>query len=237
MECVPAPIRTRPGGSVTSAMPESARRLFPDLVHWKRSSLELMDISVDPAEAAHVERAGDKRRREFLGGRSMARQVLRDAGFPTNPILIGPQREPLWPSGIVGSLTHSEGHCAAAVALEEHIPALGIDLERRSGLDRKLWARILTRKERETLARLPDDQQEAAALAHFSAKEALYKCLFPRARVWFDFQDAELALDREAQSLHVMGLAGDVACALRGRQIVGRYLQSEADVLTAFWLV
>jgi len=217
-------------------MVESLRELFPDGVHWKRSSLELVSMSVEPAEAAHVELAGEKRRREFLGGRSMARQVLKDAGWPTSPILIGPKREPLWPGGIVGSLTHSEGHCAAAVALEEHIPALGIDLECRSGLDRKLWPRILTRTERENLARLPDDEQEGAALAHFSAKEALYKCLFPKARVWFDFQDAELAIDREAQTLHVMGLASEVACSLHGGRIVGRYLQSKDDVLTAFWL-
>lgn len=69
-----------------------------------------------PSEEALVARAVDKRRREFATGRDCARRALSQLGWDEVPILAGPKREPLWPAGIVGSITHCPGYCAAIVA-------------------------------------------------------------------------------------------------------------------------
>jgi 4'-phosphopantetheinyl transferase N-terminal domain len=45
------------------------------------------------------------------------------------PVLQGLGREPAWPQGIVGSITHCGPWAIAAVASSESIEALGIDLE------------------------------------------------------------------------------------------------------------
>jgi 4'-phosphopantetheinyl transferase EntD len=58
-----------------------------------------------PEEAVHVERAVEKRRRDFALGRACARRalaVLDDR--PPTAILVGEERAPVWPEGIVGSI-------------------------------------------------------------------------------------------------------------------------------------
>ena len=69
-----------------------------------------------PAERAALGQVVDGRRRDFAAGRHCARRALaRLVGSP-EPILSGPDREPVWPQGIVGSITHCDGYRAAAVA-------------------------------------------------------------------------------------------------------------------------
>ena len=65
-----------------------------------------------PEEEPLVARAVDKRRREFAAGRACARRALEQLGLPASPILAGPRREPLWPPGVVGALTHCRGIAA-----------------------------------------------------------------------------------------------------------------------------
>ena len=82
-----------------------------------------------PEEAAAVQHAVEKRRREFAVGRMLARAALAAIGDPPSAIPTGNHREPVWPAGIVGSITHCAGYCAAAVARDAMVVALGIDAE------------------------------------------------------------------------------------------------------------
>jgi 4'-phosphopantetheinyl transferase EntD len=71
----------------------------------------------------------DKRLREFTTGRVCARKSLLKLGIQPCPIRIGPRREPIWPQGIAGSITHCSGFCAAAVASSLDLCSIGIDAE------------------------------------------------------------------------------------------------------------
>ena len=55
------------------------------------------------------------RRREYAVVRSCARVCLGRLGYPRVPILPGVGGAPIWPAGVVGSLTHCAGYAAAAV--------------------------------------------------------------------------------------------------------------------------
>ena len=90
---------------------------------------EISDLNLFPEEAALVQSAVRKRRCEFAAGRYLARRALRGLGVPPRPILRGPNREPTWPDGVVGSITHCSGYCAATVASTDVIEAIGIDAE------------------------------------------------------------------------------------------------------------
>ena len=191
-----------------------------------------------PEEAELVARAVDKRRREFATARWCARKALADLGHPATPILRGPKNEPLWPDGIVGSLTHCDGYRAAAVAHAGDLTGLGIDAEPHQELPPgtlKMVAR-------------PDELPMLSALASqyptthwdkvlFSAKESVYKVWFPLARKWLDFQDATLTFDPQAQTfdaeLHLAGLvvAGEPLTRLTGRFAVGEGLVVTAVVI------
>ena len=105
------------------------RCLLPGDVAVAASEIGDVTHELLPDEAAHVAQAIPKRRREFARGRVSARQVLAELGVPSVSLLVGPKREPLWPEGIVGSITHDDRLCVVAVARAEKYAGLGVDVE------------------------------------------------------------------------------------------------------------
>lgn len=77
-----------------------------------------------PAEAAVISRAVDKRRREFQTVRHCTARASGELGVPPAAILPGEHREPIWPPGVVGSLTHCTDHRAAH---QRDVLTVGID--------------------------------------------------------------------------------------------------------------
>ncbi|MGW1163480.1 4'-phosphopantetheinyl transferase family protein, partial [Streptomyces sp. NPDC002519] len=82
-----------------------------------------------PEEEAVVTRAVEKRRREFRAARGCARQAMEKLGVPPAPILPGERGAPRWPDGLIGSMTHCEGYCAAALVHVGELVSVGIDAE------------------------------------------------------------------------------------------------------------
>ncbi|GHB07809.1 4'-phosphopantetheinyl transferase family protein [Modicisalibacter luteus] len=138
--------------------------------------------------------AAPKRQAEYLAGRLCAREALqRLTGTPHVPGM-AESKAPLWPSGTVGSITHSGDLAAAMVAPTECYQGVGLDAERQLELARaeRLAPQILTPAERDLMAALPVEQQAHFVTAVFSLKESLFKALFPLVNVRFYFQDAQL---------------------------------------------
>ena len=67
---------------------------------------------------------------------------------------LGPNRAPLWPRGIVGSISHCEGYCAVVAARQDRFAGLGLDVERGEPLGRNLVKRVCRPTE---IARLDSD--------------------------------------------------------------------------------
>src|SRR5262245_27478480 len=86
-------------------------------------------IALHPEGQPCVERAVAKRQAEFACGRRCARRALAMLGIENFPLVPGPHRAPLWPSGVVGSITHCTDLCAAVVARAGRIQSLGLDAE------------------------------------------------------------------------------------------------------------
>ncbi|MCK8516792.1 4'-phosphopantetheinyl transferase superfamily protein [Methylonatrum kenyense] len=157
----------------------------PVLDRWR----ETFDV-----ERQFVEKAVEKRRREFSTGRWLARQGLKRLGIPPQAIPSGAMREPLWPPAMVGSLTHSGLVCAFIGGLSSNYDSVGLDLELSPAPTPELAHLILSRSE-------PPAYRESNTLRLvFSAKEAVYKCLYPVCRRLFDFHDIVLAIDFPARS-------------------------------------
>ena len=79
------------------------------------------DAWLFPEEAALVGKAVERRRREFTTGRACARRALCLLGAPVGPLLHGQRGAPMWPTGVVGSITHCDGYRAAAVGRERDV--------------------------------------------------------------------------------------------------------------------
>ncbi|MCP3822750.1 4'-phosphopantetheinyl transferase superfamily protein [Streptomyces sp. A3M-1-3] len=153
-----------------------------------------------PAEAELVAGAVDKRRREFATVRACAREAMGRLGAASVPLLRGTRGEPLWPAGLVGSMTHCDGYRAAAVARATDFVTVGMDAEPNQPIDDDGVLRLVTRaEERPRLlalaARYPEVHWDRLV---FSAKESTYKAWFPLTGRWLDFEEAVITLDPEA---------------------------------------
>ncbi len=151
-----------------------------------------------PEERMYVQRAVDKRVREFAAGRSCARRALAELAIRDFTLLPAPDRQPVWPPSTVGSISHTVGYCVAVAAPKELIAALGVDSERTGQVSRELWTTIACAAEYEWCMSLPPGERADAMTLLFSAKEAFYKCQYPLTREWLDFHD--LRIERLAPS-------------------------------------
>lgn len=123
-----------------------------------------------------VSNAVRKRRLEFTAGRTAARMALRSVNGPDCAIPSGKHREPLWPEGWTGSITHTDEVCLAACARVGLVHAVGIDAELLGRMHRDLWRAIFSDAECEQLALI--SAPGFAATAGFCAKEAFFKAQY-----------------------------------------------------------
>ncbi|WP_234686121.1 4'-phosphopantetheinyl transferase family protein [Bradyrhizobium monzae] len=180
-----------------------------------------------PGEESIVANAVESRRREFITARRCARDALAKLGHAPVPIRAGPKREPLWPTGVVGSITHTTGFRAAAVASQSVLASIGIDTEQNHRLPDGVEETITVASEPEMLAAL----SRRFPAVHwgrllFSAKESVYKAWYPLTGRGLGFEDARVAIDPMgtfAAKLLVAGtrIDGELPLVeLRGRFIV-----------------
>ena len=127
-------------------------------------------------EADAVATAAPRRRAEFTAGRALARAALSELGIPPAAIPVGTRRQPVWPFGTVGSITHCEGFTAAAAARARDANGLGIDAE---PIKRRLLPTVVDRVCNEKELEGVVDLGNFGPLLVFSAKEAVYKAWFP----------------------------------------------------------
>lgn len=106
---------------------------------------------------------------------------------------------PLWPEGVVGSLTHSGITAVAAVGRRSEITSVGIDLQEIRLLRSDIAARIALPSERAWVTAGNADAT-TRALMLFSAKESVFKALYPIVRRHFGFHAVELHWNPERES-------------------------------------
>lgn len=136
-----------------------------------------------------------RRRAEYLAGRIAANKVMTTLGYPQFNLLPSQNQFPKWPKGIQGSISHHShlAICIARQAPKVELYGLGIDIEMilSPQLAMKLWPKIVSLIELKFLETLPLPFCISLTLV-FSAKESLYKALFPTVKCHFDFLDVQV---------------------------------------------
>lgn len=137
-----------------------------------------------------LKKAVNKRKAEFFSGRYCAKKVLEKLGYECC-VGIAKDRSPLWPKQRWGSISHSRQRAICVVSPQENL-SVGVDIESYLAPEKcaKLTSLIVHNSE---LNRLPTSItfQQAITLC-FSAKESLYKALYPLLGISMDFSEAEV---------------------------------------------
>jgi 4'-phosphopantetheinyl transferase EntD len=165
----------------------------------------------------------------FALGRAAARDALRQLGVDAVAIGRGTGGEPLWPAGVVGAISHSRDLAVAVAARRADYVGLGLDVEELArGLPVRA-ARLVCRPSE--MAWIEEGSATERLTMLFSAKEAIFKALYPIERVWLDFADADLTWrgDRGAFEARVLKSVGqtypvdfllEVNCRLVGGHVL-----------------
>lgn len=185
-----------------------------------------------PPEEHLAARAVDKRRLELAAGRDAARAALRALGAPAVAIGRGARGEPLWPDGVVGTITHTDTLCVAAVADAKTLRGIGLDAEPDEALDRELWSLITTREEH--IALQDDPRPGARARRTFCAKEAAYKCQYPLSGTFLEFEDVVIRHASDDRFDAVFQRSAPPFS--RGATIGGRFVWAGGHVIAGAWL-
>lgn len=135
-----------------------------------------------------------KRLSDFSTGRYCAIKALEKLGIKDVHIPIGEDRAPVWPEGIVGSISHCDSLVGAIVAKNSDHISLGLDIEEIGRVTPDLWDLIFTQKEKDFLINLSDRELQEKSTAIFSIKEAYYKFQYPITKTYLDFLDVEVEL-------------------------------------------
>jgi 4'-phosphopantetheinyl transferase EntD len=158
---------------------------------------------------------------------------LAEFGIVDVAIEVADDRQPIWPDSMVGSITHTAGFCAAAVAARNLFAALGLDTEVVGDVGTEIWPRVGVPAETAWIRSLPASQQPAAMTLIFSAKEAFYKCQYPLAGERLDFQDVRIEAAWDAWQGHFwvhasrhLAMAERTAMPMRGRYLFHQGLVS-----------
>lgn len=137
----------------------------------------------------HIRQSRTIRQAEFFFGRLAARLALREYGLENVEIHTGLNREPIWPPGMLGSITHSRDRSAAVAQKDDSVQGIGIDLESTG-----------TAEQHDAIASIainPDELPIVAASSFtfgqtmtlfFSAKESFYKATYHDVGHFFGFE-------------------------------------------------
>ena len=183
-----------------------------------------------PEERAALAKAIERRQREFAAGRAAARTAMRRLGWPECAIPVHEDRSPIWPAGLVGSISHSASFCIAVVGLQSAWACMGIDIEQDHRVTPELWPSICVPEELQALALVPPADQRSWVTRVFGAKEAFFKAQYPGTRQMLEFHDVEVRLDPQAstfQAWHRSPGRGAQRLAAAGQQ-----MQLEGQVLS-----
>lgn len=181
-------------------LPEGGRIAFAAI----RSDWADRTPDILPATLGH---AAPKRKAEFVAGRLAALAAMRAAGVPAPEVpAIGPDRLPVWPEGWQGSISHGTEIAVAVVvplatkggerAGEQF---LGLDLE--PVMPRDLAQQLAASLMPEARAGEAGMAEEVEITRVFSAKETLFKALYPQVRAIKEFNAARAIWQEGALSL------------------------------------
>jgi 4'-phosphopantetheinyl transferase EntD len=129
------------------------------------------------------------RKAEFAAGRAAARGAIAQLGLTAAGLSMAPDRQPIWPANIVGSISHADGLACAVAARSNRLGALGIDLEPDRALEPELWPTVCSEHELTDLALEGPRGRGRRVLRLFCAKEALFKLQYPLTRLVPEFSE------------------------------------------------
>ena len=157
--------------------------------HYYRELYKILNITLPET----ISKGALKRQADFLAGRYVAKLALEQLGFRQFDIKIGFQKAPVFPDGITGSISHNDALAVCIVSKSAECNLLGIDVENIISNEtcKTIERQVLNQSELIGLSRTPYPVNFMITLV-FSAKETLFKAIYPYVKQYLDFNTSEV---------------------------------------------
>lgn len=231
-----------PGNFLTSYLAETlvflstsiltAHRCVFDINYYHNDAFNYYDIHFPEL----LTNAAIRRKAEYLTGRIAAKYALNDLGYSNFILHSGLQREPLWPNGVIGSISHTHQQALAVATLpsKEILHGIGVDIEIpvTSEMAESIWSEIISPTEFIWLHTHPIPFSLAFTIT-FSAKESLFKMLYPTVRHYFDFLSARIVAINIGSNSFTLQLVTNLSPELKaGYCFRGTFYNKENAIVT-----
>lgn len=175
-----------------------------------------------------------KRKGEFLAGRYLANKIIELMGLPDAKVAIDKHKAPIWPAGIMGSISHSKSKALCVITKYHNDRFLGIDIEHwLSPSDAQCLASNIVVNDHEYKMMQPFVTFEQAITLIFSAKESLYKAIFKAFEHYVDFDAAKVtSFDFSARQLTLTLCQALSESMFNGREFNCEFSFDEQSVTT-----
>lgn len=179
-----------------------------------------------------------KRQAEFLAGRVLAKELLLQNGSFKNNVEIGNAREPIWPKGFIGSISHSDDVALVIISEKSNCKLIGCDIEPLVPVDviEEIKLTVLLKEELHFLYADNACKQETFTLI-YSAKESLYKALYPSVGFFFDFQAAKVVKINSQEKTISLSLTTTLNDSYKEHSVFTlRFSRVEQHVITVLYM-
>lgn len=170
------------------------------------------------------------RRKEYELVRIAIHKILKEEfQFELTEFESTDDRAPVWPSSFSGSITHSKD--LVMVAISKNVNGIGIDLENLGRMKKEIGRHILHEKD---ILQVDGLTEEQVLTIIFSAKEALYKALYPKVKKFFGFDSAYISKIDLSNSQFQIHLAKDLNNDINKSSIpflIGRFYLNDSHCL------
>jgi len=175
----------------------------------------------------------DIRKKEFLLGRYSSKLNLKK-NYDLNLLDLDfkESREPIWPDGFIGSISHSKKFVLTAVALKSNVLCLGIDIEQLGRINNGILSKVIIDQDTKFVNGL--DELQLGTLI-FSAKESFYKAIYPLYGHFFGFDYAYVGKVDLINSYFEISLVKDLnenSTANKLKNIQGKFAFFENHLIT-----
>lgn len=208
------------------------RAILPAAVRAEERFGDGAGVVLFPEELATVAGSTAARRADFEAVRACAREALAELGMAPAPLVPGADGAPVWPAGVVGSMTHCPHYRAAAVARAGAVASVGIDAEPNAPLPPGVLDLVACAGERVGICPGARDAVAADRLL-FSAKEAVYKAWYPLTGRWLGFEDVRIEFRPGGRFRARLLVAGPVVAGVEVTELAGQWTAARGLLATS----
>ncbi len=159
---------------------------------------------------AKLERAVVKRKAEFLAGRYCANKSLSKLDIVDFSINTGDHGSPIWPSGIIGSISHCTNNAISVACRDGQFFGVGIDIESIISTETRNNIQHLILSEDEVLLLNQSENKSLLFTIAFSVKESFFKAAYGTVRNYLNFDAVSIIAINTSNNTIELKINGDV---------------------------